>query len=208
MAANPWKAAGEDGLPVMVWKQVWPAVKERSPILWSGGPSGSAQTGPLASSSTGKRPNRERCPRLACRKDRHYPRSCFYFNADLVQRKITASGRSMAFIDDYTAWTSGRAWERPSVASFETDKTAIIHFTRNTDDIDDGPFTIGGVQVEPKDSVKILGIVMDRQLRFKEQLANAATKGLKTAMALRRLRLLAPKVARQLFVATVAPAVD
>ncbi|KAI1839399.1 hypothetical protein JX266_014390 [Neoarthrinium moseri] len=194
MAASPWKAAGEDGLPVMVWKQVWPAVKERSPILWSGGPSGSAQTGPLASSSTGKRPNRERCPRLACHKDRHYPRSCFYFNADLVQRKITASGGSMAFIDDYTAWT--------------TDKTAIIHFTRNTDDIDDGPFTIGGVQVEPKDSVKILGIVMDRQLRFKEQLANAATKGLKTAMALRRLRLLAPKVARQLFVATVAPAVN
>ncbi|KAI1856664.1 uncharacterized protein JN550_013728 [Neoarthrinium moseri] len=29
MAASPWKAAGEDGLPVMVWKQVWPVVKER-----------------------------------------------------------------------------------------------------------------------------------------------------------------------------------
>ncbi|KAI1839409.1 hypothetical protein JX266_014380, partial [Neoarthrinium moseri] len=148
-----------------------------------------------------------------------------FFNADLVQRKFTASGGSVAFIDDYTAWTVGEsaavnragiediigqavAWASRSGASVETDKTAVIHFTRNSDQTDDGPFTIGGVQVEPKDSVNILGIVMDRQLRFKEQLANAATKGLKAAMALRRLRLLAPKVARQLFVATVTPAVD
>ncbi|KFG77539.1 hypothetical protein MANI_024416 [Metarhizium anisopliae] len=28
-AAKSWKAPGEDGLPTMVWKQVWPVVKQR-----------------------------------------------------------------------------------------------------------------------------------------------------------------------------------
>lgn len=28
MKTKPWKAAGEDGLPAGVWRQVWPVVKE------------------------------------------------------------------------------------------------------------------------------------------------------------------------------------
>jgi hypothetical protein len=27
--AKPWKAPGEDGLPVIVWRQLWPVVKKR-----------------------------------------------------------------------------------------------------------------------------------------------------------------------------------
>jgi hypothetical protein len=49
---------------------------------------------------------------------------------------------------------------------------------------------------------------MDSELRYKQHTANAATKGLLAAMALKRLRLVSPSTARQLFGATVAPVVD
>ena len=49
---------------------------------------------------------------------------------------------------------------------------------------------------------------MDVGLRYKEHIAKAATKGLAAAMALRRLRMISPSTARQLFSATVAPVVD
>jgi hypothetical protein len=148
-----------------------------------------------------------------------------FFNADLVQQKISAAQGSIAFVDDYTAWVTGptaesnrsgiqaiidRAldWERRSGATFEGQKTAIVHFTRNIDRSSSTPFTIRGKIVKPKDSAKILGVVMDSQLRFEEHIANAATKGLAAAMALRRLKMISPRTARQLFRATVAPAAD
>lgn len=36
-------------------------------------------------------------------------------------------------------------------------------------------------------NVKILGVVMDSKLRYKEHIARAATRGLRAAMALKRL---------------------
>jgi hypothetical protein len=49
---------------------------------------------------------------------------------------------------------------------------------------------------------------MDSQLRYKQHIVNATTNGLLAAMALKRLRLVSPSTARQLFGATVAPVVD
>lgn len=99
-------------------------------------------------------------------------------------------------------------WEERSGATFEADKTTVIHFTRVTAHNNDSPFLIKGKEVKPKDNAKILGVVMDAGLRYKEHMARAATKGLTAAMCLRRLKTISPRMARQLFVATVAPAMD
>jgi len=148
-----------------------------------------------------------------------------FFNADLVQQKIMATGGSLAFVDDYTVWVVGEnaaanrpgiegiisramAWERQSGATFEGEKTTILHFTRNSSKKDDSPFTIKGQQVAPQESAKVLGVIMDTQLRFKQHIAHAATKGLRAAMALRRLSYLAPATARQIFTTAVTPIVD
>jgi NAD(P)-dependent dehydrogenase (short-subunit alcohol dehydrogenase family) len=49
---------------------------------------------------------------------------------------------------------------------------------------------------------------MDCELRYKQHIAKTATKGLTAVLALRRLKMLSPRTARQLFVATVAPVMD
>jgi hypothetical protein len=76
-------------------------------------------------------------------------------------------------------------WEKRSSATFEADKTAIIHFTPKAYKSDQGPFTIKGQTIEPKDYVKILGVLMDARLKYKEHIARAVSKGLEAAMELR-----------------------
>jgi hypothetical protein len=148
-----------------------------------------------------------------------------FFNADLVQRQIDSQGGAIAFVDDFTAWVTGPTaqsnregieaiinealdWERRSGATFEAEKTAIIHFTPKAYKSEQEPFTIKGQAVEPKDHVKILGVMMDTRLKYKEHIARAASKGLEAAMKLRRLRGLSPSTARQLFTSTVTTVVD
>ena len=31
---SPWKAAGDDGLPVMVWRQLWPTLRDPIRVLF------------------------------------------------------------------------------------------------------------------------------------------------------------------------------
>ena len=90
-----------------------------------------------------------------------------FFNADLVQRQIDARGDAIALVDDFTAWvtgstaqsnregieaiiTSATEWEKTRGATFEADKTAIIHFTRKSYKTDTQPFTIKEQTVQQK----------------------------------------------------------
>ena len=138
---------------------------------------------------------------------------------------IAWNGVAVAFVDDFTAWVAGptakdnRAgiesiintaldWERRSGATFEAEKTAIIHFTKSQYKSDSESFTVKGQEVRPRPHVKILGLVMDTHLKYKEHIARAASKGLEATMELKRLKGLSPATARQLFTAMVAPVVD
>jgi hypothetical protein len=99
-------------------------------------------------------------------------------------------------------------WERRSNATFNRDKTTIVHFTQNAAHTSDKAFMIKEKVVKPKASAKILGIVIDAKLRYKEHIARAAAKRLSATICLRRLKILSPQIARQLFVATIAPTID
>ena len=148
-----------------------------------------------------------------------------FFNADLVQRRIDSRGGAIAFVDDFTAWVTGPTaqsnresikaiisnaldWERRSGATFNIQKTGIIHFTRKTYKTDAQPFMIKGQTVKSQDHVKILGVIMDAKLKYKEHIWKAASRGLEAAMELRHLGGLATSTARQLFTSTVVPVVD
>jgi hypothetical protein len=153
------------------------------------------------------------------------PVAFLFFNADLVQRRISNNSGSIAFVDDYSAWVTGPTaesnrdgiqsiinyaleWEKRSGATFEVDKTSVIHFTRIAERDSDSPFAIRGNDVKPKENVKLLGVIMDQALRFKEHIAGVAAKGLTAAMCLKRLKMASPQTARQLFTATVTPTMD
>lgn len=62
--------------------------------------------------------------------------------------------------------------------------------------------------IQSAPSVRVLGVVLDQRLRFREHLASKTTKAYKAASALKRLHGLRASNMRQLFNATVAPVMD
>ena len=154
------------------------------------------------------------------------PIAFLFFNADLVSSKQNRNEGAIAFVDDYTAWVAGSSaeantrklqttvveraerWARASGASFEGSKTAFVHLTRNSSKLSSLPLVIDGEQVVPKHEVKILGVILDQQLRYKEHVVRAGKRGLKTALALKRIKGLNPRTARMLFASKVTPAID
>ncbi|KAK8061945.1 hypothetical protein PG994_008311 [Apiospora phragmitis] len=92
-----------------------------------------------------------------------------------VKPKMEESPKPIASVD-----TDALAWERRGGATFEADKTAIIHFARKPHKAGPTPFTTKGQEVRPKEHVKILGVIMDTKLKCKEHIAEAAAKGLES----------------------------
>ena len=154
-----------------------------------------------------------------------------FFNSDLVRGRITKEKGSIAFVDDYSAWVTGHSiqenierlqleviphlehWGHVSGAIFNPAKTVLTHFSRKrtlraSEGVEEPLLRINGVDVQPSPEIKILGVVLDSRLTYKSHIAKATKKGLRSAMALKRLRNLRPETARQLYKATVASKTD
>jgi hypothetical protein len=151
-----------------------------------------------------------------------------FYNANLVQGRISTSEGSIGFIDDYNAWVTGPSaaentrklqtqllpraekWARESGAVFEAQKTAFIHFVRPLQP-DRGPsnhLVFGNTTIAPKRTVKILGVTLDSGLTMNEHVSKAVAIAIAKCMALRKIRGVRPAQMRQMYIAAVVPTTD
>ncbi|CAG8891920.1 unnamed protein product [Penicillium nalgiovense] len=136
-----------------------------------------------------------------------------FFNADLVDQPLDSQGGASAFIDDYFRWRSEdvpriEEWARRTGSCFAAEKTELIHLTRKKGEHREGRIIFDGTDVKPSPTAKLLGVVFDQRLRWKEHVQQAIKRATKTAIALSGLRHLRPEQMRQLYQACVAPIVD
>ncbi|KAJ5819478.1 hypothetical protein N7474_005069 [Penicillium riverlandense] len=142
-----------------------------------------------------------------------------FFNADLVDVPINKLGGAIAFVDDYNRWVVGPSadvnaetiqehvipkalsWAAKSGATFEAQKTQYIHFTRNTNRNPQPaqPLKVDKQKIAPSNAVKLLGVICDQKLKFREHIGRATKRGIQASQALMRLRGLRPQNARQLY---------
>lgn len=144
-----------------------------------------------------------------------------FFNADLVQ-SAPRNSSLIASVNDYLAWVISASadentqriqdevilmlerWEGTSRAEFKAAKTLFIYLTRYKDAGRDSavPLCFKGKEIVPTNKVKILRVLLDKELRFKKHLADKAGKATKVALALRRLKGLLLKTVRQLAISS------
>lgn len=100
------------------------------------------------------------------------------------------------------------AWARRTGSCFAAEKTELIHLTRKKGGPLDGQVIMNGTAVLPSTTAKLLGVVFDRELRWKEHVQQAIKRATNTTIALSGLRHLCPEQMRQLYQACVTPVVD
>jgi hypothetical protein len=99
-------------------------------------------------------------------------------------------------------------WVKQSGATFEADKTSLIHFTRKADPDDSGLLHFGGKVIAPQQSVKVLGVVLDKKLAMDEHIARVVQKGTAACLSLQAIKGIRPAQMRQLFRSCVLPITD
>ncbi|KAJ5556699.1 hypothetical protein N7494_000614 [Penicillium frequentans] len=180
----PWKAPGPDGLPVVVWQQVWPTVKhwvveifEASlrlsyfPLAW--------KVAKIVVIPKGGR-------------DPSLPKSYRPISLLATLGKVLE-----AVVTNCISALVGYHQLLPT-NHFGARRTSLIHFTRNQRQrqLLALPLHLNRATVAPASEVKILGVILDEGSRFKSHIGKVANTGMKAVLALRRLRGLLPPVAR------------
>jgi ribonuclease HI len=99
-------------------------------------------------------------------------------------------------------------WARRTGSSFAAEKTELIHLTRRKGEQLQGEVVMNGNTIEPSSKAKLLGVIFDHELRWKEHVQQAIKRATKVAIALAGLRHLRPEQMRQIYQACVTPVVD
>ena len=128
------------------------------------------------------------------------------YNSDLVETAKGKSELTLAFVDDTAFIAIGKSfeethsilrsmleregggyhWSRDHNSRFETSKFALIDFTRSRTK-ERLPLQVRGITIQPSSSHKFLGIIIDQELRWREQANYAIGKGTKYTLLMKRL---------------------
>jgi ribonuclease HI len=128
------------------------------------------------------------------------------YNSPLVRIPRSKNEMCIAYIDDVTFVAIGESfeethiilkdmverdegameWSRSHNSTFELDKTACIDFSRSKE-ITRPVLKVHTQQIAPTASHVLLGVVLDQELRWKDQCNRALAKGMKWAAQLHRL---------------------
>jgi hypothetical protein len=100
------------------------------------------------------------------------------------------------------------AWAQRTGSRFTEKKTELIHLTRKRSEQLQGHVIINGRTVESSPTAKLLGVIFDQELRWKEHIQQAIKRATKVSIALGGLRHLRPEQMHQLYRACVTPVVD
>lgn len=130
-----------------------------------------------------------------------------FFVADLMDTIKREGPRTtpLGFVDDINILTYGysternckalekihrkcQEWAEKSGAKFALDKYELIHFTRARRHNTKAPIQLGPIRLEPKDTVRILGVQIDRKLRWKPHLQIIENKAESLLVALSRIK--------------------
>ena len=151
------------------------------------------------------------------------------YNADLLDIASDHSVTGLGFIDDVVYGVQGDTdkgnirklkhildqaedWRKKHGAQFEESKYILVHYTRNKTMETKASIRVNNITIEPTAEAKYLGVIFDKELRFKSHLQYIIKKGTRTAMALTSVARCnwGPqyKYVRQLFQTVVAPRLD
>jgi hypothetical protein len=65
-----------------------------------------------------------------------------------------------------------------------------------------------GQDIKPSEHIKLLGVTLDKKMKFHQHVARMTAKAMRQYLAIKRLRGVRPKQVRQLYNATVTPIMD
>ena len=108
--------------------------------------------------------------------------------------------------------TLGLEWAGKHASKFDIPKFQLIHFTLSKEKYDPLPLVVNGVTIRAQETVKYLGLMVDRTLRWHEQCEAARAKGMATLLAISRLTRptfgMPHKYVRRLFKAVAIPRME